>query len=101
MKSKLVNGTIQCNASKVGTGTAGTVSLESLKSSEQVTENDYLRAKPDLVCTVEPIAGSPLPVGHVDLRAVASGYSHSGFAVVLAEGNDVEDDACVVEQPQN
>ena len=39
------------------------------------------------MCAVEFCAMSPLPVGRVDLSEVASGYSHSGSAIVahLAE----------------
>ena len=40
------------------------------------------RAKPEQVCPGEFRAGSPLPVGRVDLTPAISGYSYSGFAVV-------------------
>ena len=33
------------------------------------------------MCPGEFSAGSPLPVGRVDLRVAVSGYSHSGFAI--------------------
>jgi hypothetical protein len=42
-----------------------------------------VRAKPELVCPVESCAESPLPVGRVDLSEVPSGYSYSGFAIVV------------------
>jgi hypothetical protein len=42
---------------------------------------EALRAKPELMCPDELSTRSPLPVGRVDLRAVVSGYSDSGFAI--------------------
>jgi len=39
------------------------------------------RAKPELMCPDELSTRSPFPVGRVDLRAVVSVYSDSGFAV--------------------
>jgi hypothetical protein len=42
-----------------------------------------IRAKPELVCPVGFCEGSPLLAGRVDWSAVAPGYSHSGFAVVV------------------
>src|ERR1035441_3666152 len=42
------------------------------------------RAKPELLCPVEISEDSPLPVGRVELRGVASGYIDSGFAITDA-----------------
>ena len=39
------------------------------------------RAKPESICPVKGCAGSPLPGGRVDLRAMLSRYIYSGFAV--------------------
>jgi hypothetical protein len=43
--------------------------------------------------------GSPLPVGRVDLSVVASGYSHSGFAIVDSEPWAVKPATLVVVHP--
>ena len=53
---------------------------------EAASTKNLFRAKPELVWPVNFCAGSPLPVGRVDLSAVVSGYSHSGFAIASRTG---------------